>query len=106
MRANNYTQAESSVRYLEDFEHNSCFGRNFVVTKFPMYDFKELTDLAMAEQTYVVFSYQTPVIIVGKESGKVYRTPHRYSATTTRQVNRFVRVLEREGCDVLAGSAK
>lgn len=106
MRANNYTQAESSVRYLEDFEHDSCFGRNYLVTKFPMYDFQELMDLATTERTYVVFSYQTPVIIVGKESGKAYRTPYRYSATTTRQVNRFVRVLEREGYDVLAGSAK
>lgn len=39
--------------------------------------------------TDVLFSYRTPVAIFDHNTGRAYKTSHKWSATTTRHINKW-----------------
>lgn len=103
MRARNYDMATAMAVELQDFEHTTCFGRSYGKTQWPLEDFETLRALMSDYRTFVIFSYQTPVMVVWPEERAVYRTPHKYSHTTSKQVGKFSAAFKAAGFKVKDG---
>lgn len=57
------------------------------------------TEITLPNGTQVLYSYSTPVAAYDADRGKWLRTNQKWSATTTRHINKWLETIDAESVD-------